>query len=763
MSVPPSPAAADRADSLVGSLRRLHGLVRSINEDLDLDRTLSAVCLGLVEGLGFGVAVINLVMPHGDLEVVACEGDDDARAALLGQSAPRAMWDEWMAQCDEVGSLLVDYRHVDWDDAVPTWVPDVAPTAEVGAWHPEDALLAPLRTRGSGLLGVISVDLPTDGKRPGPEQLELLEMYAAQASVAVENAQLHSSLKERDAARARALGRLTALVDSAPVAIVELDLEGRVRLWNDAAEGIFGWAERDVLGERNPIAPERDYEQRLHDLRTDPSLHRVQVTRTRRDGSSVVVDMTTSALVDDTGRTYGYLGVYVDVTARTELERDLRTAAFTDPLTGLANRAHFTAQSRAAGEGATVVLLDLDGFKRVNDTLGHAAGDRVLVEVADRLRAVCRDDDLVARLGGDEFVVLVSSAGGDAGADAVAVALADRLVVALAQPFLVAERLVSLGGSVGVAHARDLGSEADPGDALLRDADIAMYAAKAAGKGRVQVFAPMLRDAVAERSDLVADLRAALERDELQLRYEPVVAVPSGRVTGFAAVAVWDSRDRGVVPAGTWLPVAEEAGLLGEVGTRLLSQACTALGAWHARPAQRRLPPDRRLPVSVRVWPAQLRAAGFVTGLRALLRDTGTPAACLVLELPEQVLAADPERTTAVLEQVRALGVRLALDRVGGPGSSLAAIAQLPLDVATLDGSLLLAADTGDRALALLETVVGLTRRLGLLTVAEGVETSAQWDLLARLGCSAARGPLVGPAVPAADVPPLLSAGPLTA
>jgi diguanylate cyclase (GGDEF)-like protein/PAS domain S-box-containing protein len=763
VTVPPPRSAADHAESWAASLRRLHALVRSVNADLDLGRTLTAVCHGLVEGLGFGVAVVNLVLPSGDLEVVACEGDDGACAALLGQRGSRGMWDDWMAQCDEVGSLLVDYRHVEWTDDVPTWVPDIAPLSAVGAWHPEDALLAPLRTRGSGLLGVISVDLPRDGMRPGPEQLELLEMYAAQASVAVEKAQLHSSLKERDEARARALGRLTALVKSAPVAIVELDLEGRVRLWNAAAERIFGWAEGEVLGERNPVAPEPSYEQTLHDLRTDTSLRQVQVTRTRRDGATVDVDMTTSALVDDAGATYGYLGVYVDVTSRTELERELRTAAFTDPLTGLANRARFTACCRQAGDDATVVLLDLDGFKGVNDTLGHAAGDRVLVEVADRLRAVCRDDDLVARLGGDEFVVLVSSPAGEADLGAVAVTLADRVVVALSQPFLVAERLVSLGASVGVAHARDLADEADPGDALLRDADIAMYAAKAAGKGRVRVFEPMLRDAVLERSDLVADLRAAIERDDLQLRYQPVVAVPSGQVRGLAAVAVWDSPARGVLPAEVWLPLAEQAGLVAEVGSRLLWQACAALSGWHDRPAQRRLPPERRLPVSVRVWPTQLRAAGFVTGLRALLRATGTPPACLVLELPEQVLADEPERTTAVLEQVRGLGVRLALDSVGSRGSSLAAIVQLPLDVATLDSSLVLAADTGDRALALLEAVVGLTRRLGLLTVAEGVRTRTQWELLGRLGCDAARGPFVADPVAAPDVAALLSAGPLPA
>lgn len=209
------------------------------------------------------------------------------------------------------------------------------------------------------------------------------------------------------------------------------------------------------------------------------------------------------------------------------------------------------------------------------------------------------------------------------------------------------------------------------------------------------------------------------------------------------------------------MPLAEQAGLAGEIGTRLLVQACSALCTWHERPAQRRLPPERRLPVSVRVSPTHLRAAGFVTSLRALLRDTGTPAACLVLELPEDALAAEVERTTAVLEEVRAMGVRLALDGVGGRGSSLTNVAQLPLDIATLDHALLLAVDSGDRALALLEAVVGLTRRLGLLSVAEGVQTREQLELLERLGCSAACGPLVAGPVHAADVPALLSAGPL--
>ena len=487
--VPTAVLSADRAEARAGSLRRLHGLVRAVNADLDLDRTLQAVCLGLVEGLGFGVAVVNLVLANGDLEVVACEGDPGARAALLGTRASRRFWDDLLAECEPVGEVLVDYRHTAWEDEATTWVPDLVASGDVGAWHPEDALLAPLRTP-AGLVGVISVDLPADGRRPGPDQLELLEMYAAQASIAVENARLHGRLKQQGLDRARALGRLTAVVDRAPVAIVELDLEGHVHLWNPAAEQVFGWAAAEVLGGPNPVAV--DPEEQLRALSTDTRVQRVQTSRTRRDGTRVDVDMTTSALLDAHGHVYGYLGVYVDVTARTALERELRTAAYTDPLTGLANRARFAACSQVAGAGAHVVLLDLDGFKAVNDGLGHAAGDEVLVQVAQRLRAACREDDLVARLGGDEFVVLLDRRTPvlQPGPHDEVVALAGRLVEVLAEPFPVAGRQVRLGASVGLARAGD-GVHAeglDLGDALLRAADTAMYAAKAAGKGRLHVF-----------------------------------------------------------------------------------------------------------------------------------------------------------------------------------------------------------------------------------------------------------------------------------
>ena len=375
-------------------------------------------------------------MPDGCLEVVACAGNEQAKADLLGQRATRQAWDAWLATCEPVGELLVGYDQHDHEqggDGLPTWVPDLPPSTRDGAWQANDELLAPLRTRGSGLLGVISVDLPHDGLRPGVEQLELLEMYAAQASVAVENAALHSTLRAQDEARSRALGRLSAVVDSAPVAIVELDLDGRVQLWNDAAERIFGWPAEEVLGSYNPVAPPEQYDAYLEELRLHGQRHRHESLRSRRDGTQVDVELTSTALLDADGQVYGYLGVYVDVGHRRQLERELRTAAFTDPLTGLANRAHFTAVLAEARPGVHIALVDLDGFKDVNDTRGHPVGDQVLVEVASRLRSVCRHEDLLARLGGDEFVVLLTPSTGDPDTGAVAGRLARRMLEVLAE------------------------------------------------------------------------------------------------------------------------------------------------------------------------------------------------------------------------------------------------------------------------------------------------------------------------------------------
>ena len=465
------------------ALARLHALVRGINADLDLPRTLQAVCAGVVVGLGFEVAVVNLVQ-DGAVEVVAVEGPDDARTALLGQRGAVDEWDLWVSRCSPVGGVLVDYRRVLDGDDVPTWIPDTAPVADgdPDAWHPLDAVLAPLWSRRSGVLGYLSVDLPRDGRRPDAHQLELLTMYAAQASIAIENARLHTEVVRRDAEQAALLARLTTLVTQAPVAIVELDEAGLVRVWNPAAERIFGWTSGEVLGRPNPVVDVAEHAARLAAAADGDGTSREELRRRRKDGSELDVSLSARALRDGAGRITGYLGVYADMTDRLLLERELRHAAEHDPLTGLPNRALFRARLERAVRsraGGALLLLDLDGFKQLNDSRGHEAGDRLLVEIGARLRGAARAGDTVARLGGDEFVVLVADAGD-------AEPLAERLVGLLAEPVALDGGPVGLGCSVGISFL----APGATSDAVLRQADLAMYRAKAGGRGCYEVARP---------------------------------------------------------------------------------------------------------------------------------------------------------------------------------------------------------------------------------------------------------------------------------
>ncbi len=741
----PSPNTEQRAGR-EETLRRLHGLMRGINDDLDLGRTLQAVSNGVVEGLGFEVTVINLVQPDGNFRVVAVAGSDEARETLLGQLGQRAEWDRWLSLCTPVGEILVDYRRLADDGSdVPTWVPNTPISEDEDAWHPLDAVVAPLRTSRSGLLGTLSVDLPLDGRRPSTEQLELLEIYAAQASVAIENAALHTALVTRDAEREQALGRLTAVLGEVPAAIVELDLGGRIRMWNPAAEEMFGWAADEVLGQINPTVDAEGYEEGMADLQRGEVVHRQLARRRRKDGSMLDVELSSAVLTDAEGVPFGYIGVLSDVTDRVSLERELRHAAFHDPLTGLANRALLRERldELAGRTDICLLLLDLDGFKAVNDTLGHGIGDEVLLEVSRRLARSCRPTDLLVRLGGDEFVALV------VGSPQRAIRLAERFLQILSNPIALADRVITLGGSIGIASP-----SADGADSALRDADIAMYVAKSRGKGRYQVFEPALRDDVLDRAALSEDLRSAVGAGQLALRYHPVIDVSTRAVVAVEALLRWNHPTRGELSPLLFVPLAEESGAIHAIGDWVLREACAEL-----RRLQAVLPPDNDITVSVNLSAVQLHSAGLVERVQEILTEAGLEPCNLVLELTESVLVEDLEEAVLVLSRLRSIGVRLAMDDFGAGYSSLRYLKRLPFDFVKLDKGLLDGVDRDPAALALADAVLGLLNRLGLRTCAEGIETVAQLDVVESLGFELGQGFLVAKPLLPADLRQLLLRG----
>ncbi|MDP8992299.1 MAG: EAL domain-containing protein [Actinomycetota bacterium] len=428
-------------------------------------------------------------------------------------------------------------------------------------------------------------------------------------------------------------------------------------------------------------------------------------------------------------------GTAQNITERKELENELVHQAFHDPLTNLANQALFRdrvqhALARVARQPdlrLAVLFLDLDNFKTVNDSLGHTTGDDLLTAVAERLRGCLRTTDTAARLGGDEFAVLVE----DLEALNDAVDMANRVLSALQQPFTVARREVFVSASVGIAFDTP-GTQSDQ---LLRNADLAMYTAKRRGKARYEIFQPEMHTAAMDRLEIEADLRRALDRGELTLRYQPIVVLGTGRISGLEALIRWDHPERGMLRPDLFVPLAEETGLIGELGRQVLVSACAQARRW-----QLEHPTDPPLRVSVNLSPRQLLDDALAEQIPGALGASGLPPSALVLEITESAMMHDTESAVRKLHALKDLGVWLAVDDFGTGYSSLSYLQRFPIDILKIDRSFVSGIESDDEKLSLVRAIVSLAQTLRLQTVAEGVETARQAEVVTRLGCDLAQG-----------------------
>jgi diguanylate cyclase (GGDEF)-like protein len=403
--------------------------------------------------------------------------------------------------------------------------------------------------------------------------------------------------------------------------------------------------------------------------------------------------------------------------------------ALTDSLTGLANRAmlldrleHRLARADRSGRSVTVLFLDLDRFKLVNDSLGHAVGDQLLAAVADRLRRCVRDRDVCARLGGDEFAILLS-----ARSDAEAVSR--RIVASLERGFEIAGHEVFVSVSVGIASGRDRAAT------LLRNADVAMYHAKRAGTGGVARFEPHMHAALLSRLGLDTELRRAVERGEFELHYQPLFTLRSGRISGFESLVRWRHPERGLVPPLQFIPVAEETGLIVEIDRWVMEEACRQFARWWR---------GSPLAISFNASMRDLQQPGFAAAVERAIGGR-FPSSALILEVTETAQLEDAPGALAALHEVKELGARVALDDFGTGYSSLLSLSQLPVDLLKVARPFLEAAGPGaNKATGLLAGMIALGSHLGLITVAEGIETPVQHELLRELGCDVGQGYLLG-------------------
>lgn len=696
-------------------------------------------------------AALVLSEPDGAARCIAQFGLDPAWTTTCGRLAERLLANSRLVDVEPYNTLDL---HVAAEQ-LPFELPHACPIR---------ALLAvPLRReeRIRGLLYAMRFSATSFN----PDILQIATLYAGQISAALENARLYRAVHDELAERVRAEEalhasheRFRALIRSVSDVIAILAADGTIRYASPAVETMWKCSDAALLG--------RSVFDRVHPEDTDTM--RDLLSQAREQPQSTLTGAVRLGQGQDAWRDFevilvnlldepavaGIVATYHDVTERKTYERELTHLAFRDPLTGLANRAYFRDRLRhgliradAEGRSVAVIFFDLDNFKIVNDSLGHACGDQVLRVIADRVRACLRRDDTAARLGGDEFTILIEDL---TDVDQV-MPLANRLIVELRDPIRLEGRDLFVGGSMGIAISTP---NQDSTDELLRKADLAMYHAKNSGKGCYAIFDAQLNAAAMERLDLETELRQAIGRRELQVHYQPIVSLVDGRIREVEALVYWPHSRRGLVAPSEIIPIAEETGLIIELGQWVLEAACRQVRAW-----EQHYPGESPLRLSVNLSARQFRHAALVSEISIALRNSELQPSSLTFEITESVLIRDPVGTVAKLQALKDLGVRLAIDNFGTGYSSLSYLKRFPVDTLKIDRSFVqgIEANPGDKAIA--QSVIALAAAFNLEVIGEGIETEGQAARLRALGCWHGQGYLFAPPLPASEFEMLLQNG----
>jgi diguanylate cyclase (GGDEF)-like protein/PAS domain S-box-containing protein len=533
-------------------------------------------------------------------------------------------------------------------------------------------------------------------------------------------------------------------------AILITDPAGYIVQANDAFSRVSGYAVSQVL-DQLPMMLTVEDQQEAHMGYILKQLHQRgswegELWLKRRDGEHYPAWVGITAVFDDEGDLASYVCFFSDISERKASEQRIHRLAYYDALTHLPNRTLFqdrlhTALQHAERQHAWVVLmfLDLDRFKPINDSLGHAAGDRMLQEMASRLLECVADDDTVARMGGDEFTLLLQPGATQQAALTRAIHVAEQILASLVKPFVLEGREFFVTASIGIALSPQDGNELSQ---LMKNADTAMYHAKERGKNNFQFYQADMNASALERLELESDLRHALEQEEFTLYYQPQFSGDGKRLTGAEALLRWRHPRRGLVPPGDFIPVLEELGLVVEVGEWVLKEACRQLREWHL--AKVRVPK-----VSVNISARQFSDGQLGMRIANILQETGLPPACLELELTESILMREVSEAMQILAGLKRLGLSIAVDDFGTGYSSLNYLKQFPIDVLKIDRTFVDGLPSGEQDAQIARAIIAMAHSLNLAVIAEGVETHEQLEFLREHGCDEVQGYLFGRPMPA--------------